>query len=67
MKKTIKIKGMTCKSCEMLIKEEVEELDGVKSCHVSAEKGEATIEFDPQKTSFDKIKDIIKEEGYKIQ
>jgi len=66
MKKIIRVKGMTCKSCEMLIKEEVEELEGVKSCDVSQKRGEAVVEYDENMVKIDKIIDTIKEEGYEV-
>jgi len=62
----IKIKGMHCKSCETLIKDSLEELEDVKVLDISGKKGLATIEYNESLTSLSKIKDIIKQEGYKI-
>ena len=58
MKINLKIKGMHCKSCKMLIEDALEDL-GVKS-NVDNEKGTATIEFDESKITEEKIKDAIR-------
>ena len=65
MKINLKIKGMHCKSCKMLIEDALDDL-GVKS-NVDNEKGTATIEFDENKISADKIKKAIEKEGYKVE
>jgi len=65
MKKTIKINGMHCKSCSMLIKSELEDL-GVKA-EINHETGKAIIEFDEKKTSLDKIKAAISKAGYSVE
>jgi len=68
MKKEFRIEGMHCKSCEVLIKESLEdELKGIKSVNISAAKGDAVIEFNEKETTFDEIKRIIKREGYKVK
>jgi len=64
-KTTIKIKGMHCKSCEMLISDALEDL-GVKS-KVDSQKGIAVVEFDEKEVSEKKIKKIIKNEGYQTE
>ena len=65
MKLTLKIKGMHCKSCEILIQDSLEEL-GVKS-KADHKKGAVEVEFDNNKISQDKIKQAIEKEGYKIK
>ena len=66
MKKiTLKVKGMHCKSCSMLIEDALEDL-GVKS-KVDSDKGIAIVEFDESKVSEKTIKKTIKGEGYKIE
>lgn len=61
---TIKIKGMHCQSCEMLVKDALEEQEGVKSSEISNENGTAKITFDDSKVSEAQLKSIIKKEGY---
>lgn len=56
---------MHCQSCATLISEELEEL-GVQS-KVDYKKGTAEINFDGTKVSLEKIKEVIKKEGYKLE
>ena len=63
---TIKVKGMHCQSCEMLIKDSLEEQDGVKSAEVSNKERTAKITFDESKISEAQLKSIIKNEGYEV-
>jgi len=67
MKITLNVEGMHCKSCEMLIKDELNELEGIKAVNISAEKGIATVEYDENKVDKLKIIEIIKEEGFKVR
>ena len=64
MKKTFKVSGMHCPSCETLIKDSLEETNGVKHAEVSSKKGSATVEFDETKITKEKIITIIQKEGY---
>ena len=64
-KVTLKVKGMHCKSCSILIEDVLEDL-GVKS-KVDSDKGIAAVEFDENKVSEDKIKAAIKKEGYEVE
>ena len=61
MKVTLNVKGMHCKSCEMLIGDALED-EGVKST-VDWQKGVIMVDFDENKISLDKIKQLIKAEG----
>ncbi len=66
MKKIIlKVKGMHCKSCSMLIEDALEDL-GAKS-KVNDKEGIAVVEFDENKVSEEKIRAAIKKEGYKVE
>jgi len=66
-KKTVyQVKGMHCKSCEMLIKDGVGELGGVKKIDVSLAKNTVTVEYDEKSTTTKKIADAIIAEGYTI-
>lgn len=64
MKITMRISGMHCKSCEILISDALEEV-GAKA-KVDSEKGIAVIEFDEKKLTEDTIKRIIKKEGFMV-
>ena len=67
--KSVKIitKGMKCHSCEMLVKDALEELNGVNKVEASHETGAIYIDFNDTKISKEKILDVIKEEGYTPQ
>ncbi len=66
-KKTVyQVKGMHCKSCEMLIKDSVGELDGVKKVDVSLAKNTVTVEYDEKVITTKKIVDAIDAEGYTV-
>jgi copper chaperone len=60
----ISTKGMKCHSCEMIVKDALEDLKGVKKVEASHETGAIYVDFDNKKISKEKIIDIIKEEGY---
>ncbi|MBT3836068.1 heavy-metal-associated domain-containing protein [Candidatus Woesearchaeota archaeon] len=66
MKQTLKIKGMHCKSCKMLLEDALEDIN-VK-VDVNYDLGTAEVEFDESKTSLEKIKETIKAEGdYQVE
>ena len=60
----IKTKGMHCSSCEMLIKDALEELAGVTKAEASHKTGVITVDFDASKVKEKDIIEIIKIEGY---
>lgn len=64
IKKRLKIKGMHCTSCAMVIDMDLEDLEGVKFSKTSYVKGETEVEFDPEKLSLEKITESIKKSGY---
>lgn len=63
----LNIAGMHCPSCEMLITDSLEDLDGIEIIQISHKKGYAIISYDESKTNEDKIKKIIEKEGYKVE
>lgn len=66
MKKEIKlnVSGMHCGSCELLIKEAVQELRGVIKVTVSYAGKSAVIEYDDTLTTPEQIMGIMRNEGY---
>ena len=62
----LKITGMHCPSCEMLITDILEDED-VKVLNISSKTKTMEIEFDKTKTNLDKIKQVLKEEKYIIK
>ena len=64
IKQGILIKGMTCTSCEKIIKKQAGSLDGVESIDIDYSTGKGYVEFNSSKTNIDKILDKIEEKGY---
>jgi Cu+-exporting ATPase len=65
MEKTLKVSGMHCPSCDMLISEAVGDIAGAKVLSSSHKTGEVKVSFDSEAT-LAKIKDAIRAEGYKV-
>lgn len=65
-KTTIPVKGMHCRSCEMLIEDHLSRLPGVKKAHVSYKKKSADIYHDDQRLDMAAIGEAIREAGYDI-
>lgn len=65
MKKVVlKLNGMHCTSCSVLIDTVLEELDGVKSAKTSYADQKVAVEFDPTQVQLEKLLAAIKSEGY---
>ena len=60
------VEGMHCKSCEIILKEEIEEISGVFSAFPNHKKDAINLEFDGSDETLESIKEIIKKEGYEI-
>ncbi len=67
MKKELKlnITGMHCTSCEKILTEELGDLKGVEKAEVSYENKNATVVFNDDKVTGEKILEVISKEGYK--
>lgn len=61
----MKVKGMHCKSCEVLLSDVVEELGG-KAISSDFKKGTIVAEF-PTNPNREKIKEAFKTEGYSVE
>lgn len=57
---------MHCKSCEIVIKEELEDA-GAQNVQVSVSKGTVSAMIDEKKLTEAKVKQIIAKEGYKVR
>lgn len=62
--KKIYISGMTCVSCETLIKDELKEIKNIEEVHVSHKKKSAKIIYSDEKLDFDEIVTKINKIGY---
>ena len=61
------IDGMSCTSCANGIKAMLKRTPGVISAEVSYERREADVEYDPSRTSTEKIIEAITNMGYKAR
>lgn len=66
-KATFKVEGMTCVSCETTIKLALERTPGVGQTEVSYDRGEAVVEYDPKKTTQEKLRAAINSTGYMVK
>lgn len=64
---TFKVEGMTCVSCETTIKLALKRTPGVRSAVVSYDRGEAVVEYDPQKITRNKLRAAINRTGYTVK
>lgn len=62
----LKITGMHCNSCSLLIDGDLEDLDGVKCSNTNYAKQETEIEFDEDKLDEHTIVKTIKKTGYNV-
>lgn len=68
MKKvTLKLNGMHCTSCSVLIDTALEELPGVRSSKTSYADQKVDVEFDQNQVTISDIISNIKKEGYEAQ
>jgi copper chaperone CopZ len=63
--KKLKISGMHCPSCEMLITDILSD-ENVKVLNISAKNETIEFEFDKTKITLDKIKKVLEKDNYTI-
>jgi len=61
----VPVEGMSCMACVARVKKTLKDTAGVSEVHVSLEKNEAEIRYEPAKTSAAKLVKVIDEMGYK--
>ncbi len=61
---TFNVDGITCQSCEQIIKDQIKEIKGVKTYSVDYATQKARVTFDPKKTNQNEIFSKIEEKGY---
>lgn len=62
----IPIKGMHCRSCEILIEENLKEIDSIRSVDISYKIGEATIYYGGNTPPTLQIHKVINDSGYSV-
>ena len=63
----LRVEGMHCASCGMLIDEAVEDLPGVASSSTNVRRKRTRVCFDPAATDVSVIAGAIAELGYKVE
>ncbi len=66
-KKTFPIKGMHCASCVLIIEKSLSKVDGVKNATVNLATEKATVTFDPQKVTDEKLATAVAQVGYSAE
>lgn len=64
-KSSLDVKGMTCSGCARTIKSKVQKMEGISSIDVDVKTGKATIEYDPEKVSLNRVAEEINRMGFK--
>ena len=62
----LNISGMTCMGCVSSIRKVLEEIAGVSDSDISLKKKQAKIQYDPEKTNINKLKEAIVGAGFEI-
>jgi len=63
---TLPIKGMHCRSCELLVEEELDKVHNVKKTDVNYKTGKVEIFYAAEKPSLNKIEEAITAAGYEV-
>ena len=63
----LKITGMHCASCAVIINKALEKKDGVKSANVNFSLAKASVEFDEKKIKREDLIKIVQDVGYKAE
>lgn len=66
MKNELQVSGMRCGGCELLVKEALEELEGVRAAEASFLKGTVVIDYEPETVSIASLAAVIEEQGFKV-
>lgn len=61
----LRVEGMSCATCEIAVRRALKQVDGVASADVSVATNSATIDFDPRKTTTDKLVAAVNSTGYR--
>ena len=66
MKSEIKVSGMRCSGCELLVSEALEEMDGVQAAKASHDAGLVEVEYDESLIDIAAIKAVIESQGFHV-
>src|SRR3954447_26737740 len=63
---TFPVVGMTCASCVRRIEKALNKIDGVESATVNLATEKATVLFEPEVTSIDRMRAAVEKAGYTV-
>ena len=63
---TIHVEGMHCKMCSASVAKALKATDGVEKVDVSFEKGVAVVQYDDQKVTEAKLREVINSTGFHV-
>lgn len=63
----LRVDGMHCPSCEILIEKSILELEGVGAVDASTSSGKVLIEYSGEKPSLKKLNELFKKDGYSFK
>ena len=66
-KTNLKISGMTCASCALVLEKTLEKTSGIKLANVNIATEKANLEFNPKEISLSEISKIIKNTGFLVE
>lgn len=61
------VEGMSCMHCVASVKKAVGALNGVDKVDIDLENKKVYVEFDPERVSFETIKNTIEDQGYDVK
>ena len=64
--KTYSVEGMTCQGCVSSVESKLGKIDGVQTYKVDLERGEAVVEYDPEKVKSEEIEKEFQGTSYKV-
>ena len=64
---TMKVKGMTCGGCVASVERVLRALEGVDNADVSLERGEATVQYAPERVDVAKFRAAIEDAGFDVE
>ncbi|MGB7512196.1 MAG: heavy-metal-associated domain-containing protein [Pelodictyon phaeoclathratiforme] len=67
MKNELQVNGMHCGGCELLVKEALEEVEGISAAEVSFLKGSVVVEYEPEVVSLALVTAVIEGQGFTVK
>ena len=66
MKNELQVSGMRCGGCELLVREALEEVEGVNKAEAFHLKGTVVVDYEPEMVTIARIATVIEEQGFQV-